>query len=173
MKRFAFTLSLLAAGIVCAQSPQAAPGGGPGHRGGPRGNPDDMFEARLTKHLSLNATQQNAVHTVLAERRVTTSALGPQMRTLHTQMMTAIKNGDEAGIEKASTELSALHQQQEVAQAKAASKIYSSLTADQKTKVGDHLEMLMEGGPGFGPGPRGGFGRHGGPPPAAAPAVKQ
>jgi Spy/CpxP family protein refolding chaperone len=160
MKRLAFALSLLAAGIVCAQTPQAAPAGG--HGRGPRGNPDDMLEARLTRHLSLTATQQNTVHTVLAERHVTTSAIGPQMRTLHTQMMTAIKNGDEAGMEKAATEMGALHQQQQVAQAKAASKIYSSLTADQKTKVGDHLEMLMEGGPG----PRG-FGRHGGPPPAA------
>jgi Spy/CpxP family protein refolding chaperone len=169
MKRLAFALSLLAAGIVCAQTPQAAPGGG--HGRGPRGNPDDMFEARLTKHLALTATQQNTVHTVLAERHVTTSGIGPQIRTLHTQMMTAIQNGDEAGMEKAATEMGALHQQEQVAQAKAASKIYSSLTADQKTKVGSHLEMLMEG-PGFGGpgGPRGGFGRHGGPPPAAAPA---
>src|SRR6202167_2710254 len=175
MQRFAFALSILAAGLVCAQSP-ATPGttastAGPGHGRGPRGNPDDMFEARLTKHLSLNATQQNAVHTVLAERRVTTSAIGPQMRTLHTQMVTAVKNGDEAGMEKITTEMSALHQQEEVAHAKAASKIYASLTADQKTKIGNHLEMLMEhGGPGFG---GRGFGRHGGPPPAAAPAVKQ
>jgi Spy/CpxP family protein refolding chaperone len=102
---------------------------------------------------------------------VTTSAIGPQLRTLHTQMITAVKNGDEAGMEKITTEMSALHQQEEVAHAKAASKIYASLTADQKTKIGNHLEMLMEhGGPGFG---GRGFGRHGGPPPAAAPAVKE
>jgi Spy/CpxP family protein refolding chaperone len=131
-----------------------------------------MFEARLTRHLSLNATQQNTVHTVLAERRVTTSAIGPQLRTLHTQMVTAIKNGDEAGMEKVTAEMSTLHQQEEVAHAKAASKIYSSLTADQKAKIGNHLEMLMEHGPGF-DGPHG-FGRHGGPPPSgtAAPASK-
>jgi Spy/CpxP family protein refolding chaperone len=171
MQRFAFALSLFAAGLVCAQStPQAAPAG-PGHGRGPHGNPDDMFEARLTRHLSLSASQQNAVHTVLAERRVTTSAIGPQLRTLHTQMITAVKNGDEAGMEKITTEMSTLHQQEEVAHAKAASKIYASLTADQKAKIGNHLEMLMEhGGPGFG---GRGFGRHGGPPPAAAPAVKQ
>ena|ERR1700735_4217709 len=171
MQRFAFALSLFAAGLVCAQStPQAAPAG-PGHGRGPHGNPDDMFEARLTRHLSLSASQQNAVHTVLAERRVTTSAIGPQLRTLHTQMVTAVKNGDEAGMEKITTEMSTLHQQEEVAHAKAASKIYASLTADQKAKIGNHLEMLMEhGSPGFG---GRGFGRHGGPPPAAAPAVKQ
>lgn len=164
MQRFAFALSLLVSGLACAQSaPQAAPT----HGRGPRGNPDEMFEARLTKHLALSAAQQNNVHTVLAERRVTTSAIGPQLRTLHEQMVTAIKNGDEAGMEKVTTEMSTLHQQEEVAHAKAAAKIYSSLTADQKTKLGNHLEMLMEHG---GPGPRG-FGRRGGPPPGAAPAA--
>ena len=178
MNRFAFALSVFAAGLVCAQStPQAAPvGPGPharGPHGRPNGNPDDMFEARLTKHLGLSATQQNNVHTVLAERRVTTSALGPQMRTLHEAMITAVKNGDEAGMEKVTTEMSALHQQEEVAHAKAAAKIYSSLTADQKTKVGNHLEMLMQrGGPGFGGPGFGGPGRHGGPPQNPA-AVKQ
>jgi Spy/CpxP family protein refolding chaperone len=170
MQRLAFALSLFAAGLVCAQTPQAAPAG-PGHGRGPHGNPDDMFEARLTRHLGLSATQQNAVHTVLAERRVTTSGIGPQMRTLHAQMITAVKNGDEAGMEKITTEMSTLHQQEEVAHAKAAAKIYSSLTTEQKAKVGNHLEMLMERG---GPGPGGhGFGRHGGPPPAGAPAPRQ
>jgi Spy/CpxP family protein refolding chaperone len=170
MQRLAFALSLFAAGLVCAQTPQAAPAG-PGHGRGPHGNPDDMFEARLTRHLGLSATQQNAVHTVLAERRVTTSGIGPQMRTLHTQMITAVKNGDEAGMEKITTEMSTLHQQEDVAHAKAAAKIYSSLTTEQKAKVGNHLEMLMEHG---GPGPGGhGFGRHGGPPPAGAPAPRQ
>jgi Spy/CpxP family protein refolding chaperone len=168
MQRLAFALSLFAAGLVCAQTPQAAPAG-PGH-GRPHGNPDDMFEARLTRHLGLSATQQNAVHTVLAERRVTTSAIGPQLRTLHTQMIAAVKNGDEAGMEKITTEMSTLHQQEEVAHAKAAAKIYSSLTTEQKAKIGNHLEMLMEHeGPGFGHG----FGRHGGPPPAGAAAPKQ
>jgi hypothetical protein len=46
------------------------------------------------------------------------------------------------------------------------------LTADQKTKVGAHVEMLGgPGGPGFGPGGPGPRpGRHPGAPPAAAPA---
>jgi Spy/CpxP family protein refolding chaperone len=178
MKRFAFALSLLAAGLVCAQTPQAAtatPGSGPHpHMRGPHGgNPDDRFEAHLTKALSLNATQQNTVHTVLEERRVSTKGLGQQMQALHTQMVTAIKNGDESSIEKVTTEMGTLHQQEQTAHAKAVSKIYASLTAEQKTKVGAHLEMLMHEGPGFE-----GFGRHGGPPPAstsstASNAVKQ
>ena len=42
--------------------------------------------------------------------------------------------------------MAALHQQETVAHARTAAKIYSSLSADQKTKVGDHLQMLMGGG---------------------------
>lgn len=174
MERFSFALSLLAAGLVCAQTPATTPQT-PGPRGHmrPRGNPDDMFEARLTKQLSLNATQQNTVHTALAESHTMTKGLGQQMQTLHTQMVTAVKNGDEATIDKVTTEMSTLHQQEESARAKAMAKIYATLSADQKTKVGAHLEMLMRPGPGFGPA----FGgRRGGPPPGssdAAPAVKQ
>jgi Spy/CpxP family protein refolding chaperone len=166
MIRFAFALSLLAAGLLSAQAPQATtatPGSGPHpHMRGPHpgGNPDDRFEAHLTKALSLSATQQNTVHTVLAERRVATQGLGQQARTLHTQMVTAIKNSDEATIEKVTAEMGTLHQQEQTAHAKAISKIYASLTADQKTKVGTHLEMLMHEG--FGP-----RFEHGGPPPAA------
>lgn len=162
MTRFAFTLFVLAAGIVCAQAPAPGPGSRPHMRGQmPAGNPDDNFEARLTKHLNLSAAQQNTAHTALAERRVATKGLGQQMQGLHSQMVTAIKNGDEASIEKITAEMGTLHQQEQAAHAKAMSKIYASLTADQKTKVGANLEMLMGRGfgPGFGPG------RRGGPPP--------
>jgi Spy/CpxP family protein refolding chaperone len=180
MKRFAFALSLLAAGLACAQpAPQAAgQGRGPRpHMRPPNGNPDDMFEARLTRQLGLSATQQNSVHTVLAERRVTTKGFGLQMQTLHTQMVAAVKSGDESQIEKATADVSNLRQQEESAHAKAMAKIYAGLTADQKTKVGANLEMLMgRGGMGFG-GPGPGFGRRGGPPPSSSTtspsAVKQ
>lgn len=167
MKSIAFALSLLAAGLVSAQTAQTTgtttPTPGPHPHMRPRGNPDDMFEARLTKQLSLNATQQNTVHTALADARVQTKGMMQQMQTLHTEMVTAVKNGDEAGIEKATTDISALRQQQDAIHAKAMAKIYAGLNADQKTKVGTHLEMLMRGGfgPGFGGGP--GFGRGRGP----------
>lgn len=170
MKRFAFALSILAAGLLSAQSPAPAPGPHPHMRGPhPAGNPDDMFEQHLTKALNLSAAQQNTAHTALAERRVTTKGFGQQLQTLHTQMVTAIKNGDEASIEKITTEMGTLHQQEQSAHAKAMSKIYASLTAEQKTKVGTNLEMLMGHGfgPGFGPG------RRGGPPPANSSATAE
>jgi len=146
MKMNFLLLTIAATGLVFAQGPR---GGGPG-------GPDT--EARLTKTLNLNATQQNAAHTALQEHRVATSGLGDQMRTLNTQLHAAIKAGATDQIDKITGSISTLHQQETASQAKAAAKIYATLNDDQKTQVGDHLEMLMGGGPGFGRGP-------GGPPP--------
>lgn len=146
MKMKFLVLTIAATGLVLAQGPR-----GFGGSGGP-GGPDT--EARLTKTLSLTATQQNAVHTALQEHRVATTGLSDQTHTLNTQLHAAIKSGATDQIDKITTSLAALHQQQIASQAKAASKIYSTLTDDQKTQIGDHMEMLMGGGPG-GRGPGG------------------
>src|ERR1700722_17020798 len=138
MKINCLLLTIAATGLVFAQGPR---GGGPD------------TEARLTKTLNLNATQQNAAHTALQEHRVATAGLGDQMHTLQTQLHAAIKAGASDQIDKITANMSTLHQQQTASQAKAAAKIYATLTDDQKTQVGDHLEMLM-GGPG-GRGPAG------------------
>src|ERR1700679_2742163 len=139
-------LSIAATGLVFGQR---------GAFGGP-GGPDT--ETRLTKTLNLNSTQQNAVHTALQEHRVATTGLGDQMHTLNTQLHAAIKSGATDQITKLSATIATIHQQILASQSTAAAKIYATLNEDQKTQVGDHLEMLTSGG---GPGPRG----HGGPPP--------
>ena len=92
-----------------------------------------------------------------------TSGLSEQMHTLNTQLHAAIKAGASDQIDKITASIATLHQQQQASQAKAAAKIYATLNDDQKTQVGDHLEMLMGGGPG-GRGP-------GGPPPAVVGAA--
>lgn len=135
-------LTIAATGLVFAQGPR-------GGFGGP-GGPDT--EARLTKTLNLNATQQNTVHTALQEHRVATSGLNEQMRTLNTQLHAAIKSGATDQINTLTTSISTIHQQILTSESMAASKIYASLNADQKTQIGDHIEMLMGGGPGFGRG---------------------
>lgn len=149
MKANFLLISIAATGLVFAQGPARRGFGGPG-------GPDT--ETRLTKTLNLNATQQNAVHTALQEHRVATSGLNDQMHTLNTQLHAAIKAGATDQIDTLSASIATLHQQQLASQSKAAAKIYATLTPDQKTQVGDHIEMLMGGGPG-GRGP-------GGPPPA-------
>lgn len=151
MKMNLLVITIAATGLVFAQGPRRG-FGGPGGPGGPD------TEARLTKTLNLNATQQNAVHTALQEHRVATSGLNDQMRTLNTQLHAAIKTGAADQIDKLTASIANIHQQTLASQSKAAAKIYATLTDDQKTQVGDHIEMLMGGGPFGGRGP-------GGPPP--------
>lgn len=140
MKINLLLLAVAATGLVFAQGPR---GRGPGGPGGPD------TETHLTKTLNLNPTQQNAVHTALQEHRVATSGLNEQMHNLNTQLHAAIKSGATDQINQITTSISTLHQQMLASQSKAAATIYATLTADQKTQVGDHLEMLT-GGPGFG-----------------------
>jgi Spy/CpxP family protein refolding chaperone len=150
MKFNLFLITVAATGLVFAQGPA---------RRGPGGPVGPDTETRLTKTLNLSATQQNAVHTALQEHRVATSGLQDQMRDLNTQLHAAIKSGATDQIDKLTSSMATLHAQEQASQSKAASKIYSTLTADQKTQVGDHIEMLTGGGFGGGRGP-------GGPPPA-------
>jgi hypothetical protein len=145
MKMKLLLLTIAATGFVFGQRGAY---GGPGGPGGPD------TEGHLTKTLNLNATQQNAVHTALQEHRVATSGLNDQMHTLTTQLHAAIKSGATDQIAKITTSMSAVHQQILASQSTAASKIYATLNDDQKTQVGDHIEMLMGGPGGRGPGPQ-------------------
>jgi Spy/CpxP family protein refolding chaperone len=138
-------LSLMAAGALLAQQTPARQ-----HFGrGPAGRPPD-FETQLTQKLGLNAEQQQKVHTILAETRLSQQAPMQQMQSLRTSLTTAIKAGDESQIDKITEQIGALHQQQTAIHAKSVAKIYGTLTADQKTKAGANLELLMRG-PMFGP----------------------
>jgi Spy/CpxP family protein refolding chaperone len=116
------------------------------------------FENMLTRSLSLNATQQGQVHTILADAQVHSSAIRDQLKPLRTSLLAAIKANDSAQIESLHQQISPLQQQLDVIHSKAAAQIYAALSPDQQTKVGNAIGMLMGGG--FGPGMR----RGGGPP---------
>jgi len=150
--RASFALSLLAAGALLAQPPAPRPRFGPGRGPGP--GPRD-FETRLTQNLGLNAEQQNKVHTVMAESRLSLQPTHQQMQNLQASLTDAIKAGDEAKIDKITQDIGNLHQQQTAIHAKTMAKIYAVLTPDQKAKTGPNLELLR-GGPAGGrpPGPR-------------------
>ncbi len=149
----------IASSLALAQPPQ----GGQHVRQNPE-QAQQRFEQHLAEHLSLTADQQSKVHAALLESRTMSQGMADQMRTLQTSLHTAIKAGSEDQIDSISRNIASLHQQQTAISAKATAKVYSTLTPDQKTKVGEHLEMLGGGGPGFGPrgrgfGGPGGFGR--------------
>jgi Spy/CpxP family protein refolding chaperone len=144
ISRFALSLTLLTSSLAFAQQAQTRHNAGQG---------EQRFEQRLAQRLGLSADQQGKVHAALVESRTMSQGMNEQMRTLQTSLHNAIKAGDEGQIDTVTRDISSLHQQQTAISAKATAKIYSTLTADQKTKVGEHLEML--GGSGFGPRGRG------------------
>jgi hypothetical protein len=114
-----------------------------------------MAEQRLTQRLSLNAAQQNTAHTAIEEAKVILKGGAQQERDLRNQLATAVKSGDEAGIERISQNLAALHQQRTSTEAKALSKIYGSLNSDQKTLMDRELgrSLGVTGQDGRGPRP--------------------
>jgi Spy/CpxP family protein refolding chaperone len=142
----------ISAGLLCAQGPRpdfARSGGG---KGGP------------IAQLNLSTTQQNAIYTVRADMKVQTQGMREQLRTLDDQLTAAIKAGDEGTIDGVTANIARIQGQMDSIQAKGMSKIYQSLTADQKAlvdKLPGGARNLLRGGPGGrGRGP-------GGPPPPA------
>ena len=146
MKVWQIALSLAIGAAVWAQPPQ-----GPGPRGrfGPGRGPANI-ETRLTQALGLDATQQNALHTAFEEERTQIKGMMQQRQTLHQNLAAAIKAGNSDQIDQVTQQMAALDQQRNAIHAKSMMKVYSGLTADQKTKAGANLEMLL--GPGGGPG---------------------
>jgi Spy/CpxP family protein refolding chaperone len=120
-------------------------------------DPSQRIENMLTRTLSLNATQQGQVHTILANAQVQSQAIHDQLKPLRTSLVAAIKTNNSAQIEALHQQISPLQQQLDVIHSMAAAQIYADLSPDQQTKVGNAIGMLMGGG--FGPGMR-----HGGPP---------
>jgi Spy/CpxP family protein refolding chaperone len=115
-------------------------------------DPSQRFENMLTRTLSLDATQQGKVHTILADAQLQSQTVRDQLKPLRTSLIAAIKANDSAQIETLQGQISPLQQQLDVIRSKAAAQIYAALSPDQQTKVGNAIGMLMGGG--FGPGMR-------------------
>ncbi|HEY1755482.1 MAG TPA: Spy/CpxP family protein refolding chaperone [Bryobacteraceae bacterium] len=178
-------ISMFVAGMAFAQTatqqpaqgttpgPRGRGGPGPGFgRGGFPGGPGrgiDLFgpkaEERLTRQFALNPTQQNTLHTVIASAKVQQQGMREKETTLRTELGTAVKGGDEGGIERAAAEIETLHQTQTSIHAKSLATIYGSLTPAQQAKF---LPMMNRelGIPG--PRPAAGAGRGRGPRPTGA-----
>ncbi len=118
-------------------------------------------EARLTRQFTLTATQQNTLHTALASAKVQQQGMREKEAALRTQLATAVKAGNESGIDSAATEIETLHQQQTSIRAKTLSTVYAALDATQKAKFVPMMNReLGLPGPGRG-GQRGGPGSRG------------
>lgn len=172
-------ISICAAALALAQAPTPAPSAGtltPGR--GPNGNfgqgrgpgrgPGQGFgrgldlygrnaEARLTKQLSLNATQQNNLHTVIESAQVQRKGLAEKGRSTQKDLAAAVKAGNESLIESLSKDLENLHAQETTIHAKALASFYGSLNDTQKAKIEPSLnrELGIPGPRTGGRGPRG------------------
>jgi hypothetical protein len=105
------------------------------------------------------------LHTVIASAKVQQQGMREKETTLRTELGTAVKGGDEGGIERAAAEIETLHQTQTSIHAKSLATIYGSLTPAQQAKF---LPMMNRelGIPG--PRPAAGAGRGRGPRPTGA-----
>lgn len=169
------TICLCAIGLASAQSAPstttATPGNGGVARGrgpgfGPGRGPGrglDLYgrnsEARITKQLGLDATQQNTLHTALQSAQVQRKGLNEKAASLQKELSTAVKAGNEGAIESISRDLSALQEQETTIHAKTLSTLYNSLSSAQKTTIEPMINReLGVPGPHFGgrgPGGRG------------------
>lgn len=124
--------------------------------------PQEMIERhvkRLGYFLTLTTDQQAQVTSILTADINNLATLRDAAKTQREAVVAAIKAN--SGIPAAVTALSATQAQVETIHASQAANIYAILTADQKTKIGNALNLLAggggPGGPGHGPrGPRGG-----------------
>lgn len=141
------------------------PGRGPGAPGRGPSRGIDLYgrnaESRLTKQLSLDATQQNNLHTVIESAQVQRKGLAEKGRSTQKDLAAAIKAGNESLIESLSKDLENLHAQETTIHAKALASFYGSLNDSQKATIEPSLnrELGIPGAGGRGPGGRGPGGR--------------
>src|SRR5215467_1810726 len=120
----ALTLVSLASAMAVAQQQ---------HRTPP--DPEQMVQHHvdfLTRHLSLNAQQQQHATNVLTEEASNSKSLHDQLRTAHQNLQAAIQKNDTATIEQASNTIGNLTAQMTVAHAKAEAALFQTLTSEQQ-----------------------------------------
>src|SRR5581483_4633529 len=88
----------------------------------------------LTKHLSLNAQQQQQATSIYMEEANSGKSLHDQMRTAHETLQTAIQKNDTGTIEQVSNNIGNLMAQMTMAHAKADAALFQTLSPDQQSK---------------------------------------
>ncbi len=146
MKVRLFLLPLLIAATLFAQGPR----GGFGRD--PNAAPPTAAEiiARevqmLTRFLTLDAGQQATATTALTNAQAQVALNAATLKTDRGLLVDAIKGNQLGSIDTLTSTIANLQGQNDAIRAKAAAAIYASLTADQKTKLGNGLGPLLGGG---------------------------
>jgi protein CpxP len=126
-----------------------------------RGGPSDMID-HISRELNLTDAQREQMKAVMEAQRPADEERHAKLEEIRKQIDAVSANGqfDEATVRPLANQQAQLMADQMVDHLRMHSKMYSLLTAEQKTKA-DQLMKTMHGGPGHGPG----HGHHGPPPP--------
>ncbi len=104
---------------------------------------------RVSKVLNLTPAQQQKAHELFMDEGVTAKGALESMRVQHAAMRMAIKQGAPAEeIDRIAKEGAAAQAQLTAAHAKTMSKLYASLTDEQKKTFDAHPELIAGRGPG-------------------------
>ncbi|HLJ50619.1 MAG TPA: Spy/CpxP family protein refolding chaperone [Bryobacteraceae bacterium] len=136
--------SVLAAGMLFAQSvtDQTAPpanGAQPQHR-----HVRARMGQRMAKYLNLTPDQQANAKQVYAQARQESQPVRQQLKQDRQQMRAAVKAGDTAQINSLATAEGPLLAKLAAIRSTAFSKIYSTLTPDQKAKADNMHAFFMQ-----------------------------
>ena len=108
----------------------------------------------LAGYLSLTDAQKTQATAIFAAATAAGETARGQMTAAQDALKTAIKaNATDATLDRLAAAIGAIHAQTTAIQAKASTRFYALLTAEQKTKL-DALGDRAGGGPGGGPGRR-------------------
>jgi len=88
----------------------------------------------LTRHLSLNAQQQQQATSIYTEAANNAKSLHDQMHTAHETLQAAIQKNDTGTIEQISNNIGNLTAQMTAAHAKADAAFFQTLSPDQQSK---------------------------------------
>jgi len=133
-------VALLAAGMALGQGPaQKPPRMGP-HAGQAR---QGTMVDRLATELNLTADQKQKAETIFGAAREQAAPIRSQIREKRMALETAMKSNSEADIDQISTAMCPLMAQATAIRTKAFAKFYQILTPDQKAKMDQRFENMM------------------------------
>lgn len=138
---------MLAAGMAFGQNAPANDQHSRGARqAGKHGDGAGMILDRLSADLNLTDAQKQQAKSIFISARQSSESVHSQLRQQQQALTAAVKAGaSEAEIDRLSNSLAPLLAQTTAIHSKAFAKFYAILTPEQKDKLGDRLERMMDG----------------------------
>lgn len=138
--------ALLAAGLLVAQTPQAAPT--PSGTTTPHAARKARRMARLNQLLNLTPDQKAQAKTIFQAARTSAQPLRTQMHDARVALANAVKSGaPDAQIDQLSSNAAQVSAQLIAIRTKAFEKFYNILTPDQQTKLNGAMDQFLSRGP--------------------------